>query len=291
MIDPGYAAAWNSLGGLYKNQTNLGLQPVEEGHALAREAVNKALAIDPEYAPAHARLSGFSKNLDYDLVAAVRHLEHALQLEPANTGIIGGAASLIFSLGRLDEAVALTEFLVARDPVNPDNHNALGVLYTYAGRWDEAIDSFNTVLTLSPDYILGQHFIGQALLLKGELQTALEVMESEDSPISMIGLAMVYHSLGRTDESDAALADLIEQHEQSAAYNIAFVLAWRGEADRAFEWLDKAVEYKDVGMSAIVSDKLFSNIHDDPCWLPFLESIGRSPEQLAAIEFKVTLPE
>ena len=36
---------------------------------------------------------------------------------------------------------------------------------------------------------------------------------------------------------------------------------------------------------------MFANIHSDPRWLPFLESIGKSPEQLAAIEFEVTLPE
>jgi len=30
---------------------------------------------------------------------------------------------------------------------------------------------------------------------------------------------------------------------------------------------------------------------DDLRWLPFLERIGMSPEQLAAIEFEVTLPE
>jgi hypothetical protein len=36
---------------------------------------------------------------------------------------------------------------------------------------------------------------------------------------------------------------------------------------------------------------LFANLHDDPRWLPFLESIDMSPAQLAAIEFNVTLPE
>ncbi len=61
------------------------------------------------------------------------------------------------------------------------------------------------------------------------------------------------------------------------------------EADRAFEWLDKAVEYNDPGLSEIPSAILFTNIHDDPRWLPFLESIGKSPEQLAAIEFEVRL--
>jgi len=83
---------------------------------------------------------------------------------------------------------------------------------------------------------------------------------------------------------------LIEQYEQEMAFNIAFVLAYRGEADRAFEWLDKAVEYKDSGLTAIALNPFFVNIHDDPRWLPFLESIGQSPKQLAAIKFNVTLP-
>jgi tetratricopeptide (TPR) repeat protein len=127
--------------------------------------------------------------------------------------------------------------------------------------------------------------------LKGEPQAALEAIQLAEAPAwRMIGLSLVYHALGQADESDAALAELIEQHEQSAAYNIAYILAYRGEADRAFEWLDKAVEYKDtVGHS--INEPLFANIHDDPRWLPFLESIGRSPEQLAAIEFKVNLPD
>jgi hypothetical protein len=35
---------------------------------------------------------------------------------------------------------------------------------------------------------------------------------------------------------------------------------------------------------------LFRSLHDDPRWLPFLESIGKSPAQLDAIEFEVTFP-
>ena len=97
-------------------------------------------------------------------------------------------------------------------------------------------------------------------------------------------------ALGRGDESDAVLAALIEEQEQGAAYNIAYVHAYRDEADRAFEWLDKATEYKDAGLSGILGEPLFANLHDDPRWPLFLESIGKSPELLAAIKFKVTLP-
>ncbi len=106
----------------------------------------------------------------------------------------------------------------------------------------------------------------------------------------MVGWPMAYHALGQVAESESALAELIEKYEQETAYNIAYVLALRGEADRAFEWLDKAVLYNDPGLSEIAVESLFANIHDDPRWLPFLESIGKSPEQLAAIEFEVRLP-
>jgi TolB-like protein/Flp pilus assembly protein TadD len=289
-IDPDYAEALSELGFVYTLQVNMGLRPIKEGYALAREATNKALAIDPDYAPAHARLGMIISDNENDLTTAARHMERALQLEPANTSIILGATLLNTSLGRLDEAIALSEFVVSRDPVNDTGHFILGTSYNSAGRWDEAITSLRTALTLSPGLSIVQYNIGVALLLKGEPQAALEAMQLEDSVWGRIGLPMVYHALGRKDESDAALAALIKQDEQTMAYNIAYVLAYRGEADRAFEWLDKAVVYRDAGLSEIPNERLFTNIHGDPRWLPFLESIGKSPEQLALIEFKVTLP-
>jgi hypothetical protein len=57
-----------------------------------------------------------------------------------------------------------------------------------------------------------------------------------------------------------------------------------------FAWLDKAVEYGDGGVGEIVTENLFDKIHADPRWLAYLRKIGKAPEQLAKIEFKVTLP-
>jgi tetratricopeptide (TPR) repeat protein len=103
----------------------------------------------------------------------------------------------------------------------------------------------------------------------------------------LVGLAMAYNALGRQAESDAALAELINDYEQDAAYNIAYVIAFRGETDRAFAWLDKAVEYNDPGLAEIVNEPLFASIRSDPRWIPFLEQIGKAPQQLAPIEFEV----
>jgi hypothetical protein len=96
--------------------------------------------------------------------------------------------------------------------------------------------------------------------------------------------------LGRKADADSALATLIATEEKEASYNIAYIYAFRGEAEHAFEWLDKSVEYNDGGLSVIIYEPLFDNIRADPRWLAFLRKVGKAPEQLAKIEFKVTLP-
>jgi len=290
-IDPDYAGAWVGLADNYGVQALLGLRPQDEALQLAREPVNRALAIDPEYAPAHAGLGMIAMLYDDDPAAAAQHYERALELEPTNPDIIHHAAYLARRLGRVDEAVPAYEYVVARDPVNVESRAGLGLSYIIAGRLDEAVASLRTLVTLSPDVPWVHFGFGVALYWNGEPEAALAAMHQESSPVRrLIGLALVYHALGQAVESDAALAELIEKYEQRDAYHIASVLAFRGEADRAFEWLDKAVEQSDPGLGAIAVTKLFANIHDDPRWLPFLESIGKSPEQLAAIEFKVRLP-
>src|SRR5439155_530876 len=121
---------------------------------------------------------------------------------------------------------------------------------------------------------------------------ALAELEEETSEIyKMIGLPLAYHALGRKADSDAALAALIAKYEKDGPSNIASVYAYRGEADKAFEWLDKAVEFGDGGLGEIVTDNLFEKNHADPRWLAFLRKIGKAPEQLAKVEFKVTLPQ
>jgi tetratricopeptide (TPR) repeat protein len=191
----------------------------------------------------------------------------------------------------LDDGIATLEYVVARDPVNIRVHSSLGDAYLNAGNLDKAIDSYRAALRWNPEIHQMHALIGYALLLKDEYAAGLAEIQRETSVWSMIGLPMAYHSLGQTAESDAALAELIETYEQYAAYNIAYVLAYRGETDRAFEWLDKAVLYNDPGLQDVAAAIEFANINDDPRWLPFLESIGMSPEQLAAIEFEVKLPE
>ena len=293
-IDPHYAAAWAGLASVYNELTNKGRRLFDEGYALAREAAEKALVINPDYADAHASLGWIAEHYDGDLAMAVQHFEHALALEPTNPNILCKASASVRALGRMDECIQMLEYAVSCDPINSHNFVRLGSEYLFAGLIDDALDSLHTAVKLSPGRIAAHNAIGVAELLKGDPEAALVAMQLEsnlDTGWHWNGKALVYHALGRAAEADAALQKLIEGFEQVAAYNIAYILAFRGEADRAFEWLDKAMKYKDPGLSDVAVHPLFANIHDDPRWLPFLERIGRSPEQLAAIEFKVTLPE
>jgi tetratricopeptide (TPR) repeat protein len=291
-IDPRYAPAWDGLATNLVNETGLGLLSSKERYAQAREADVKALAIDPEYAPAHAGLGWIAMYGDKDLAAAAQHFKRALALDPADLDVVGNSAFLLQSLGRVDEALALDEAVFRRDPVNLKTLNNLGLHQRTADRLDAAIASFRTVLSLSPGRGGAHAELGNALLLKGDAKEALAEIEQETSEMwKMIGLPMAYHALGRKADSDVALTALIAKYEKDASSNIAYVYAYRAEADQAFEWLDKAIEYGDPGISDIMTENLFDKIRADPRWLPFLRKIGRAPEQLAKIEFKVTLPQ
>jgi tetratricopeptide (TPR) repeat protein len=195
-------------------------------------------------------------------------------------------------LGRLKQAITIDEYLFARDPVNAWALLSLGRFYFNAGQFDEAIARLRIALSLAPGSGAGHSTIGLALLLKGQPEAALVEMQQETSEVwRMIGLAVAYHALGRTTDAAAALAVLKTQYAKDWPYQIAEVHAYRGEVDGAFEWLNKAVEYGDPGISEIVTDSLFANLHADPRWLPFLRKINMAPEQLAAIKFDVKVPQ
>ena len=290
-LAPNYARAWRLLARNYDAQAEQGSIPREEGKALAREALNQALSIDPELAIAHGLLGLFAAR-DNDWVAAARHIRRGLSLEPNNPSLHAYSALLLVTLGRLDEAIAIQEYLVAHDPLNRIGRNNLSLWYLAAGRPDEVIVTARTMLMLNPGSAVWHFFQGLALLSKGENEAALKaILQEPEEVLRLRSLVMAYHALGQILESDAALAELIGKYGQHQPYNIASVLAYRSEVDRTFVWLDKAVADGDPALSYIAGQNWFSILYEDPRWLPFLERIGRSPAQMAAIEFEVKLPE
>ena len=68
---------------------------------------------------------------------------------------------------------------------------------------------------------------------------------------------------------------------------VAAVYVWAGDWDAAFQWLDKAEQSGDSQISSLINDPLLAGVREDARWLPYLEKIGMSPEQLAAVNFDV----
>jgi tetratricopeptide (TPR) repeat protein len=288
---PGYAPALVELGGVYLHQGGVGLRPALEALKLSREAFDAALAADPDDASAHAGLGHLEMTFGNDLPVAARHIEQAMRLDPANAYILSTAAVFVSYTGRIDLAIDLINAAIALDPLSVSLHFNLGVMLGDARRYPEAIAALGTALRLSPEIIGGHAQLGLTLLNNGDGPAALAEVQKEVSNIhQLIYSAIVYHALGRSSDSDAALADAIAKYEKEAPENIASVYAYRGDADSAFEWLDKAEVYQDGGLSEIVTDSLFDNIRNDPRWLPLLRKLGKDPETFAKIEFNVTPP-
>jgi TolB-like protein len=286
-IAPDEPRLWSGLGRLYFSR-----RTGHEDIRLAKEAHQKAIALDPKDAVAYARLGFITLRSDGDLAAAASYFQRAVALDPVDVKVIGNSATFLQSLGRLEETISLAEYAAAHDPANAVTQFNVCASHFYARHWDQAIASCRIALKLSPGFTTAHFFAGVALLLgKNDAAAALEEFEAEPADeFKMTGLAIAQQALGRTAESDAALATLTANHAQDAAYYIATVYAYRGDADRAFEWLDKAVVNQNQNLFTITSEPQFDRLHDDPRWLALLRKLGKAPEQLAKIEFKVALP-
>jgi hypothetical protein len=84
----------------------------------------------------------------------------------------------------------------------------------------------------------------------------------------------------RVQESDAALTELTAKYAETAAYQIAEAYAYRGDKDRAFEWLERARRQRDPGLAGLRRDPLLPNLHDDARWNAFLHTMGLADDQL-----------
>jgi tetratricopeptide (TPR) repeat protein len=120
----------------------------------------------------------------------------------------------------------------------------------------EAEAALRKALELDPDGALRHYAIGRALLLQGKTDAALQEMEQEaDEVWRLVGLPLAFHALGRRSESDVALAALKSKYARRLAYQIAEVHAFRGEADLAFEWLERAYAQRDRRLRGLKGDR------------------------------------
>jgi serine/threonine protein kinase/Tfp pilus assembly protein PilF len=272
--DPAYAAAWAGLAEVHHRQADNGYLPVEEGYAMARRETERALALDDKLALAHAEMGWIKRAHDWDWEGADASYQRALALDPGSRAATAGAAVLAFNLGRLDEAITLDSRAAGLDPLSVGTHSNLGYHAYYAGRWEEATAALKKALELNPDFPIARVTLGRVLLTRGRTQEALAEMEREPDPVwRKFGLCLAYHATGRSAEADSALAAFITDHGETMAFQIAEVFAYRGDADKAFEWLDRAYALHDAGMADIKNDPLLKGLEGDRRYAALLKKL------------------
>ncbi len=271
-LDPGYAQAWAALSFCYLHQGANAWAPFMEGVERAREAAQRALAVGPEVAASHWALGAVLMYGDWDWRGAEASLRRAVQLAPESMQLIL-AASLVHNLGRHEEAAALIEQALAIDPLNVQAHMTAGSIFAHAGRAQDAEGAYRKAFELSPRQRVRIHYaLSRVHTLQGRLDDALREVEQEVHEVfRLLGIVLVQHARGRMAESDAALRELIRRYANGAAFQIAQAYAYVGDADRAFEWLERAYGQRDAGLASLKIDPLLRGLHGDPRWQSWLE--------------------
>jgi tetratricopeptide (TPR) repeat protein len=274
-LDPSYALAWVGLSRVRNWQANAGLIPAEEGHRLAREAIERALALNPNLAEAHAQMGRIKQQVDLDWAGADASIQRAIALEPEDPDIVRLAAGSAGILGRFDEALALGRRAVDLDPLNAESWESLGETKFFMGQLDQAAADGKKALELSPDVWFSHGLLSQIYITRGRPQDALPEIELVRSDLIRAFLyPMAYYALGRKKESDAALKELIAKYHEGGAYQIAQVYAFRNQSDEAFEWLDRAYAQRDSGLVGTKVDPLLQSLHNDPRYAAFLKKLN-----------------
>ena len=274
-IDPDYAPAWVSLQLAYGFQMRYVPAAREEILALQSEAIERALTIDENLASAWAALAYQRNRYDLDWHGAQIAIEKALQLEPNNVNVIGPAASIASTFGRLSEAIELFEKNVLLDPLRLSSLMALGRRYLMVGRIDDAFDAFDRVRAINPDYPGLNFVLGRAYMLRGDLENAL--LETERTPDAFYyrhQKANVLYMMGKEAEAQTLIDELLETSADDVPGAMATVYAWRGESDPAFEWLERAYEQHDAMPDSFLGNLWWRKLTGDPHYSAFVEKIG-----------------
>ena len=278
--DPNFAFAWAELAGAYSRAAGRGLIPHAEGYAQAREAVRRALAIEPDLGEAHARLASIQMFYDFDLGEADRSYARALELAPGDIPALSGAGVLAFSHERADEAIALHRRACEQDPLSAAVHSNLGLSLHRAGRLEESEAAYQRAIELDPNRYLTRSFLARVLTDLGRAEEAMSEASREPDPGQRLYMEAILHWLaGNGPASEAALHELIATHGEGYAFQIAEAYGVRGDADGAFEWLDRAYTQRDAGLVDLKSSINLRPIQGDRRFREFAKKLGLGDAQ------------
>ena len=275
-LDPTFAPAAIGLARTYAFIGSEGWLPPRVAYARSREAALLAQRLDPKSPTPHVSMAEIHTHHDWDWAGAERELKQAFALGTRESYGVQTAARLAAARGQWDEARQLAVEAIELDPLDADAQGTPGFqIYLGSGDFAEAEKSFRRALQIAPGWGSGRYFLGTALLLQGRHEAALTEYRKETLDDGQLeGSAMVYFATGHKAESDAQLAEAIRHNGPSWPSEIARVYAFRGEKERAFEWLDRAYDARDQDLYLIKGDPLLKKLEADPRYQAFLRKMN-----------------
>jgi adenylate cyclase len=284
-LDPKFALAWAGLAQTHVWDCNYATEGGQKGFnehlAAARDAVERAFALEPDLPEALFPKAMIETNFDYNSKGAAETLRKALTLAPQDPALLMEAGNLAQVRGENTQALDLFARAVALDPVNAQARAFLASSLSVLGRQEEARTEYAREIELNPSAPNSHAGVGLTYLLEGKFEEAAVAAQKDAADWArLLIVSCARWGQKRVPESDAALAELIKIAGETGAYQIAEVYGYRNDKDHAFEWLERARRQRDAGLPTLRPDTLLPNLHDDPRWDAFLRKVGLADDQL-----------
>jgi len=273
-FDPNYALAYAERSEAWAVIGDLGGQG-KTAWPKARSDAEKAVAVAPALAEAHAALGWVRFITEWKLAEGVKEVKRAQELSPANPTANDLLARVIVYMGQLDEAEEHARRAVELDPLAYIAQNNLARVLWFKGKLDEAEAVARKAAELHSAAASSHRYQVLVAFKRGDGGTALREAQLEpDESWRRYLLALAHHARGDRNAEDAALTELIAYARDQLAYQIAQLYAVRGETNKAFEWLQIAFDNHDAGMLALLVDPLVRGLRDDPRYKDLLAKVG-----------------
>jgi Tfp pilus assembly protein PilF len=274
-LDPDYAPGWVLKASIHSQQGDVGARLPLVAGPMARAAVDRALELDPDNGAAHALSGDIMVTFEHDFAGAKREFELALAAAPYDVDVTYQAGVYYLFTENIEEGLRLGRLTFERDPLFIPNLALLSYGYNVAGDYDEAEKFARRRIEISPNSFGSYSYLAHALTLRGDYEEALEVLEKEGlDGFKFAGQAIVLYLMGNEQESDEALAKLLEVQTGGWDYQVIQVRSVRGELDEAFAAMDAAYASRDTGLQLILGDHYLENLRGDPRYEAMVDKLG-----------------
>ena len=270
-LDPKFARAWSRRGWVAYTASVTGSKIAMTAYQEARHYAERALELSPQLADAHALLQVIHVQADKDWAAAEAEGKKALALDPTNPQVLFSAGWFASVQRRYDEGERMYLMALERDPLNYNLVDGIAENYYRTGRLADAERILSAHIEREPRSSWSRAMLSRVQLSQGKPELALRTLREEmDQGARIAFMPIMLQANGRQSEADAAMTELVAYWDEECALCIARAYAYRGDKNRAFEWLDRAYRMRDSSIMNVIDEPLLKNIADDPRYKAFL---------------------